>query len=175
MTQSLQSDESKSATSACGKNHIAIVVGFCLISVIPGFLYWAGGLLPTTLSSTLSGAVTFLLFWGLVYLCILGVVLWEAVNLILNEGLSSCCRKGRIAVAAGICLVPWISLITLSGLAPGGLGLFLRSELWIFLGVTALWQILGFILLIYARSPVHSFLVIFFLSCRPVLCWRCFL
>lgn len=103
----------------------------------------------------------YLFFWSIV-LFILGVALWEAIDLVRNKGLS-CCGKGRIMVAAGLCLVPWALLFTEYFSVLGFMVPFFHNWIvMVILAAAALWQVLGFILIIRAKSPMPSFLVVLF-------------
>jgi hypothetical protein len=155
MTQSPRPDQNKNEATPCRKNHVVIAVGLCLIPSL--FALGVGQHCEASSASTLE-----FVFWG-IYLCALGVALWEAINLIRNKGVSSCCRKGRNAVTAGLYLTPWGLSSAFFILGPGfTMPLFYNLIAVLVLITAMLWQALGFILLIHAKSSMRSFLVILF-------------
>jgi hypothetical protein len=158
MTQLLQPAENKSEPSACGKNHIKITAELGIIPLIPPLLGLAAGQ-----PGMESNQIVFILLFLCTYLIILGVALWEAVDLISNKGLSSCCGRGRIAVATGLCLMPWSLPLTELALGPGFIVPFLHNLIIMaVLIATVLWEALGFILLVRTKAPMRSFLVILY-------------
>jgi hypothetical protein len=158
MTQSPKPDQNKGEPSSCRRNHIAIAVRLCLIPLIP-FLF----ALAVNRCGQESWYSTIGFVFYVIYLCAVGVAFREAVDLISNKGWSSCCRRGRIAVAAGLYLTPWGLHFAFF---PSGLGfimpLFHNLIAVLVLISATLWQAFGFILLIRAKSPMRSFLVILY-------------
>ncbi len=158
MTQSLKLDQIKNESSACAKNHIAIAAGLSLIALIPALFILAVGLHDEESSNQ---AAVFI-FWGL-NLLTLAVAIWEAVDLIRNKGVSSCCRKGRIAVAAGLYLTPWAVPFAFFVLAPGFIMPIFHNWISVIILIAAtFWQAVGFILLIRTKAPMRSFLLLLF-------------
>ncbi len=158
MTQSPRPDQNKNEATPCRKNHVPIAVGLCLIPLIPSlFALGIGQHCEQSSASTLV-----FVFWG-IYLFALGVALHEAIDLIRNKGVSSCCRKGRNAVMAGLYLTPWGLSSAFFILGPGfTMPLFHNLTAVLVLIAATLWQTFGFILLIRAKSSMRSFLVILF-------------
>ena len=160
MTQSANPIQNKSESSSCGRNHTLLAVRLCLILLVPFLGLAAVGHIDGE-SSEFRGLTPFLLFWSLALL-ILGLALWKVVELIRNKGLC-CCVKGRSLVAAALCLIPWACIFTGYALSPGFLVPFYNNRfVMVVLCTVALWQAIGFILLIRAKSPMQSFLVLLF-------------
>lgn len=156
MIQSPQPDQNKSELSACKKNHALNAIGLCLIPFIPFLLCLVGSMYHPESSEW---AVLFI--FVPVFLFVIGMACWQAVDLIRNKGLLLCCRKGRIAVAVALFSVPTVLFATSCWWSWQSIAPFLHSWIAIALLIaTILWQTLGCMLLIRAKSPMQSFLLI---------------
>ncbi len=160
MTQAIEQNQDKDGSPSCKKSHIGLAAKLCLILLV--LLLGLALCQHVSLSKGSSDFGEAVFFWAIV-LSILGLARWESIDLIHTKGVSSCCGKGRIAVAASLCAIPWASLLTGLASTPDFLSAFGHNAIEIdYLAATLLWQAVGLILLIRARSPMQSFLVILF-------------